>query len=88
MLLSLRSHLVKLVTMANANRTPIEGGEYIYQELPEELLPVLNHASWFESCAALYPPVKLQETWARKAHAHALVLFAEAAKATGGAAPG
>lgn len=88
MLLSLRSHLVRLVTMANGNRTPIEGGEYIYQELPEELIPILNHASWFDSCAALYPPVKLQEAWARKAHAHALVLFAEAAKAAGGNAPG
>lgn len=86
MLLAMRSHLIRLVTMANAKQTPAQGGEYIYQELPEELLPVLNHPTWFDSCVMLYQPVKLHEEWARKAHAHALQLFAAAAQ--GGAANG
>lgn len=79
MLLALRSHLIKLTGFAASGKPATVGGEYIYSELPDELLPVMEHASWFDSCVQLYPPIRAHEAWARDAHAHALVLFRAAA---------
>lgn len=77
-MLQFRSHLLKLATMAGAGKAPADGGEYIYAELPDELLSLFTHAQWFEACCQLAPVLRQHETWARAAHAHALQLFRDA----------
>lgn len=75
MIIILRGQLAQLTKMAKEGAPASEGGEFLYENLPEELLPELNNPQWFEILATLSPGVRVHEAWFREAKAAADELF-------------
>lgn len=77
MILILRGQLATLCKMAADGKPAAEGGEFLYENLPDELLPHLSNESWFELLAQFAPIVRKHEAWIREAKTEADKLFSE-----------
>jgi hypothetical protein len=75
MILILRGQLAQLCKMAKDGKPASEGGEFLYENLPDELLPELNNPQWFEILASFAPKAREHEAWFREAKAVADELF-------------
>lgn len=76
-ILVLRGQLSKLIEMAKANADPAKGGEFVADNLPEELLPHLTLPNYFDILATFHGGVKAHREWFDKARDHAVRLLAE-----------
>lgn len=65
-----------LCRMADAGIDPQKGGEYIADNLPDDLLDHLEHPQWFELVSGIFPQLKPREQWIRAAKEHADKLLA------------
>jgi hypothetical protein len=75
-LLVLKGAVAKLVTLAAANAPATEGGKFIHDSLPDELLMYLDYLNWFEILAQFAPELTPHRVWVEAAKAHAETLFA------------
>ncbi len=75
-LLVLKGAVAKLVTLAAANAPATEGGKFIHDSLPDELLMYLDYPNWFEILAQFAPELTPHRAWVEAAKAHADTLFA------------
>lgn len=66
-----------LCRMADAGIEPQKGGEYIADNLPDDLLDHLEHPQWFELVSGIFPQLKPREQWIRAAKEHADKLLSE-----------
>jgi hypothetical protein len=76
-ILVLRGQLSKLIEMAKANADPAKGGEFVADNLPEEMLPHLTLPNYFDILATFHGGVKAHREWFDKARDHAVRLLAE-----------
>ena len=65
-----------LCQMAADAKPPADGGAFIHENLPDQLLPYLSSRYWFEAVAMRFPIIKPHEAWLRLAKAEADKLFA------------
>jgi hypothetical protein len=75
-LLVLKGAIAKLVALATANADPKDGGNFIHNSLPDDLLMYLDYPNWFEILAQFAPELTPHRTWVEAAKAHADTLFA------------
>ena len=61
------------------------GAEFIFESLPDSLIPMMSNRYWFEIIAMKFPLIKQHEAWIREAKAGADKLFAEDEGASTGA---
>lgn len=73
--LYMRGIIEDLLQLAIDGKPPTEGGEFIHEKLPDELLQFLSHRYWFEMVAMRFPIIKPHEDWIRAAKAEADKLF-------------
>ena len=66
----------QLVKMATANDDPKNGGVFIYNGLPSDLIPYLSYPNWFEILSSVAPALTPHRAWIEQAKAHADTLFA------------
>lgn len=69
-----------LAQMAAEKKTTKEGGEFIYQNIPDPLVDFLGHASWFEFASQAVPALAAHKDWADGARTHAIGLFQQEAR--------
>jgi hypothetical protein len=69
--LMLRGNIEELCDMAKANKTAEEGGEFIADNVPDDVIALMKNKYWFEIVAQLFPIIKEHETWIRAAKAEA-----------------
>lgn len=75
----LEADLKKLLEMA-ANNAPVEeGAEFLYENLPDEFVELLNMQMWWEGLSTHIPAVKPHEAWCRKVRDRLLEIFTEEA---------
>jgi len=75
-ILVLRGKLQLLVSMAAKAEPPETGGDLIYDELPDDMLPFLALPNWFDLLVEIEPSVREYQSWFKDAKAHADKLFA------------
>lgn len=76
MILILKGAAQKLCQMADANADPKNGGEFIHQTLPDELIPYLSLPNWFDILSSVAPEMVARRAWIESAKLHADTLFA------------
>lgn len=76
-ILVLRGQLQKLCDMAQAGDSPEKGGEFVADNLPDELLAYLELPNVLDILATFNGQVRKHPEWFDKARAHALKLLAE-----------
>lgn len=76
-ILVLRGQLQKLCDMAQAGESPEKGGEFVADNLPDELLAYLELPNVLDILANFNGAVRKHPEWMEKARAHALKLLAE-----------
>ncbi len=75
--LYMRGIIEDLLQLAIDGKPASEGGEFIHEKLPDELLAFMGHRYWFEMVAMRFPIIKPHEKWIREAKAEADKLFEE-----------
>ena len=79
-ILVLRGQLSKLIEMAKANADPVKGGEFVADNLPDELLPHLALPNYFDILATFHGGVKAHREWFDKARAEAMRILGDDVK--------
>lgn len=75
--MQLRQAIELLCALAAAGRDPVEGGQVIYERLPDELIDHMENPNWFPLVCQVFPALQPHETWMRSAKAEADRLFAD-----------
>lgn len=75
-ILVLKGAVAKLIALATANAPATEGGQFIHDSLPDELLIYLDYPNWFEILSQFAPELTPHRAWVESAKAHADTLFA------------
>lgn len=75
-MLIIKGTLAELLVIKNRGGTVEQGGEFIADKLPDDLLPYLELPNWFEIASGFAPELKAHETWVKAATAHAVTLLA------------
>jgi len=73
--------LEDLVQLAVDGMPASDGGAFIFEKLPDELIEMMGHRYWFEIVSMKFALVKPHEKWLREAKAEADKLFAAADEA-------
>lgn len=73
--LYMRGIIEDLLQLAIDGKPASEGGAFIHEKLPDELLAFMDHRYWFEMVAMRFPIIKPHEEWLREAKAEADKLF-------------
>jgi hypothetical protein len=79
-ILVLRGQLSKLIEMAKANADPVKGGEFVADNLPDELLPHLALPNYFDILATFHGGVKAHREWFDKARTEAMRILGDDVK--------
>ena len=66
----------KLIGLAQSSADPKEGGQFVYETLPDEIVGFLKMPNWFEMLAQFSPELAQHRTWVEAAKARADTLFA------------
>lgn len=74
--LILRGLIEDLIQLAIDGKPPADGGAFIYEKLPDELIDFMGQRYWFEMIAIRFPIIKPHEKWLREAKTAADALFA------------
>ena len=74
--LAIRGLLEDLCQLAADGKPASEGGEFIYEKLPDQMIEHMQQRYWFEMVALKFPFVKPHEKWMREAKAEADKTFA------------
>lgn len=75
--LAIRGLLEDLCQLAADGKPASEGGEFIYEKLPDQMIEHMQQRYWFEMVALKFPFVKPHEKWLREAKAEADKIFAD-----------
>jgi hypothetical protein len=73
----LMGNLNALLAMADLNKSPLEGAQFVYDELPDEFINVLDQANWFDLLAVFAPQAIKHKTWLMMVRDTALAMFDE-----------
>lgn len=73
----MRGTLEDLCQLAVDGKPASDGAEFIFQNLPDALIPMMSNRYWFEVIAMKYGFIREHETWLREAKALADKLFAD-----------
>ena len=74
-ILKLRGQLNALLDMAKNNTAINDGAQYIYDNLPDDLVELLFMDNWFEALTVLAPDVVPLRAWFEQVRAAALPMF-------------
>jgi len=74
--LILRGLIEDLVQLSVDGKPPADGGAFIYEKLPDDLIDFMGQRYWFEMIAIRFPIIKPHEKWLREAKAAADAIFA------------
>jgi len=75
-LLVLKGAESKLVAIGAINAAGSDGGVFIHNSIPHDLLRFLDYPNWFEILAQFAPELTPHRAWVEAAKAHADTLFA------------
>lgn len=73
----LRGNIEDLCDMAAQEKSATEGGEFIAERIPDDVIDLMKNRYWFELVAQLFPIIKPHEAWMRAAKAEADRIIAE-----------
>lgn len=74
--LIVRGLLEDLIQLSVDGKPPADGGAFIYEKLPDDLIDFMSNRYWFEMIAIRFPIIKPHEKWLREAKTAADALFA------------
>lgn len=74
-MVKLRSYLKSLCDMAKAEKPVMEGAQFIYDKLPDELIEIMALENWFDLLSAVASDVTPYKEWLTKARDVALGMF-------------
>jgi hypothetical protein len=72
-----RGLIAQLVKMARTGASVENGGEFIADNLPDDLLNLMDHPQWWDFVVQAFPQLAPHETWMKAAKAHADKLLTE-----------
>lgn len=75
--LLMRGTIEDLCQLSIDGKPASDGAEFIFEHLPDSLIPMMGNRYWFEIIAMKFPIIKQHEAWIREAKAGADKLFAE-----------
>lgn len=81
MILAMKAVLAKLVAKVSAQEPADDVAEWVYEELPDELIEVLQGDDWFVMLSTVAPELKPHETYLTEVRTKALAIFAEESSA-------
>jgi len=77
-IVKLKGYLTSLINLAVKNETIEIGAKYVYDNLPDDLIELMELPNWFELLSGVSPEVKKHEVWLQKVRDSALKLFDDA----------
>jgi hypothetical protein len=77
-MVKLKSYLTSLTNLAEKNETIEVGAKFVYDNLPDDLIEIMELPNWFELLSGVAPAVKKHEEWLKKVRDSALKLFDDA----------
>lgn len=80
-MVKLKGYLTSLTNLAAKNETIEIGAKYVYDNLPDDLIELMELPNWFELLSGVTPEVKKHEDWLKKVRDSALKLFDDAESA-------
>jgi hypothetical protein len=80
-MVKLKSYLTSLTNLAEKNETIEVGAKFVYDNLPDDLIEIMELPNWFELLSGVAPAVKKHEEWLKKVRDSALKLFDDAESA-------
>lgn len=69
--------VAQIVRMARTGASVEDGGEFIADNVPDDMLDMMGHAQWWEFVSQAFPSLKPHEAWVKAAKAHADKLLSE-----------
>jgi uncharacterized membrane protein len=76
-MVKLKSYLTSLTNLAEKNESIEVGAKFVYDNLPDDLIEIMELPNWFELLSGVAPGVKKHEEWLKKVRDSALKLFDE-----------
>ena len=76
-MVKLKSYLTSLTNLAEKNESIEVGAKFVYDNLPDDLIEIMELPNWFELLSGVAPAVKKHEEWLKKVRDSALKLFDE-----------
>lgn len=73
----IRGLIAQIVKMARTGASVEDGGEFIADNLPDDLLNLMDHPQWWDFVVQAFPQLTPHETWMKAAKAHADKLLAD-----------
>lgn len=82
-MIKMRGLLQQLLQMAKENKPPSEGAQFIYAEIPDDMLAMLDLPNWFDALILFDENVKPHQAWLTEARKGCMQLFEDAEKESG-----
>jgi hypothetical protein len=77
-IVKLKGYLTSLTNLAAKNETIEIGAKYVYDNLPDDLIELMELPNWFELLSGVSTEVAKHEVWLKKVRDSALKLFDDA----------
>jgi len=74
-MIKLKGYLKSLTDLAEKNETIEKAAQFVYDNLPDDLIELMAMPNWFELLSGVAPEVKKHEKWLQKTRDAALKLF-------------
>ncbi len=76
-MIKLKGYLKSLCDMAKTEKSISEGANYVYENLPDDLIEIMMLENWFDLLSGVAPEVKPHEEWLKNVRNMAIDMFGD-----------
>jgi hypothetical protein len=76
-MIKLKGYLKSLCDMAKTDKSISEGANYVYENLPDDLIEIMMLDNWFDLLSGVAPEVKPHEEWLKNVRNMAIDMFGD-----------